>query len=156
KTTCSPASATSGMPAKMTTTISSSVSSSEPGTEVASALRPLTSTSVSTMMANSATAASTPQKTRRVCLTGRATWAAGSLLELLDLGAVVGEQLARVLHALGRGRLDPGVDHRRGLLAHRLDERRVGLRELHAVGLHEREPAAVDVVPVAAEHLRRV
>ncbi len=58
---CSPCSDTSGRPAKMTTTISSSVSSSEPGTDADSALRPATSNSVSHMMPNSATAASRPQ-----------------------------------------------------------------------------------------------
>jgi len=51
------------MPAKMTATISSSVSSSEPGTDVSTSLRPPTSTSVSSMIANSAAAAIRPHST---------------------------------------------------------------------------------------------
>ena len=55
-TTCSPRQDTSGSAPKITMTISTSVISRLPGTELLKNLRPITSTRVSHMMAKSATA----------------------------------------------------------------------------------------------------
>src|SRR5262245_9010250 len=121
-TTCSPARLTSGNPAKMVTTISSSVISSEPGTDWLIALRPLTSTSVRIMIANSASAASVPHShssARRsaasVCAGAAGPLIARSLLELADLGAEVGQHLLRVLQAAPFRGLDPVVLEGAGL-----------------------------------------
>src|SRR5689334_22644824 len=130
--TCSPRRDTSGSAPKITTTISSSVISSEPGMELDANLRPSTSKKVSAMIANSAIPDSSPhRRSRSLFIVGSVpsppgkrkrhrvapgaafvpepAQAAGLLRLLRDLGTEVREHLGRVLQALGLGLLDPAL-----------------------------------------------
>src|SRR3954468_19256823 len=166
--TCSPRSDTSGRAPKMKMTISSSVISSEPGIEFSRNLRPSTSKKVSTMMPNRARPASRPQASSRIFFivwvpgdrsrkkrTAAKTAATprgvpplqampcGLFRGLGDLGAELGEHLGGILQALGLRVLGPLLLERLGPGLHVRDEFRIGLRDLHAVRLHQAEGAAI-------------